>query len=618
MYRVARGGRGGRGNARFTTPTHQAPREWEPGEEGQERDIELVLKLIADVGLVGEPNAGKSTLLSVLSAARPKIADYPFTTLEPNLGVVQLSGSRTFVVADIPGIIEGAHEGKGLGLKFLQHVERTRVLAFLVPLDAPDPQAVYDQLRGEVRQYSATLAERPHVVVLTKRDLLPEGDDVPVLTAPGADRQLAISSASGTGLEELKEYLWRFVADAKAQGTSALRRRVARRSDRGGASDQERAAQVALALVNGVGHARRTTLLQSCSTAYGALSAPFEFLRALPGISVACATAIKATSVAAGRAGAARRRGARRHLSRPRRRRVPRHARRHPGAARRCSSRSGASNCSTGWRWRWSGAGITPPTAATPAGWWCRPRWTRGSAWSAGWRAASTPWPTSRRSTAGGETIGVLGNGFGVIYPAANRVLYERMRREGLLLTEFPPGDRPTAGSFQRRNRLISGLARVTVVVEAAAGSGTLITVDAALSQGRDVMVVPGAITSATSVGTNRLLRDGATPFLEAADLLAAFPEVRPPPRPEGAPAPSRRASSGPAAHAVRAARLPDARPHATPPRRPHRGGGRPRGGAPAGALRAGALRHRAPGAGPAVPARLTFPGSGRAVPFAP
>ena len=216
VYRVARGGRGGRGNARFTTPTHQAPREWEPGEEGQERDIELVLKLIADVGLVGEPNAGKSTLLSVLSAARPKIADYPFTTLEPNLGVVQLSGSRTFVLADIPGIIEGAHEGKGLGLKFLQHVERTRVLAFLVPLDAPDPQAVYDQLRGEVRQYSATLVERPHVVVLTKRDLLPEGDEVPVLEAPGADRQLTISSAAGTGLEELKEYLWRFVADAKA------------------------------------------------------------------------------------------------------------------------------------------------------------------------------------------------------------------------------------------------------------------------------------------------------------------------------------------------------------------------------------------------------------------
>jgi GTP-binding protein len=216
LVRVARGGRGGRGNARFTTPTHQAPREWEPGEEGQERELELVLKLIADVGLVGEPNAGKSTLLSVLSAARPKIADYPFTTLEPNLGVVQLSGSRTFVLADIPGIIEGAHEGKGLGLKFLQHVERTRVLAFLVPLDAEHPQAVYAQLRNEVRQYSAALADRPHVIVLTKRDLLPEDDAVPALDAPDAARQLTISSASGSGLEELKEFLFRFVAEARA------------------------------------------------------------------------------------------------------------------------------------------------------------------------------------------------------------------------------------------------------------------------------------------------------------------------------------------------------------------------------------------------------------------
>jgi GTPase len=218
---VARGGRGGRGNARFATPTHQAPREWEPGEEGQQRQIELVLKLIADVGLVGEPNAGKSTLLSVLSAARPKIADYPFTTLEPNLGVAQLSGQRTFVVADIPGIIEGAHAGKGLGLKFLQHVERTRVLAFLVPLDSPDPQAAYLALREEVRRYSETLAETPHLLLLTKWDLLPEGDPLPQVDAPDAAGVLAVSSAAGTGLEELKEFLWKFVEQAKQTAAAA-------------------------------------------------------------------------------------------------------------------------------------------------------------------------------------------------------------------------------------------------------------------------------------------------------------------------------------------------------------------------------------------------------------
>jgi GTP-binding protein len=213
---VAQGGRGGRGNARFATSTHQAPREWEPGEEGVDRQIELVLKLIADVGLVGEPNAGKSTLLSVISAARPKIADYPFTTLEPNLGVVGLSGNRSFVVADIPGIIEGAHEGKGLGLKFLQHVERTRVLAFLVPLDAEHPQQVYDQLRHEVESYSEELFAKPHVVVLAKRDLLEAKAELPVIHAPAAAGLIAISSAAGTGLDDLKEFLWRFVETAKA------------------------------------------------------------------------------------------------------------------------------------------------------------------------------------------------------------------------------------------------------------------------------------------------------------------------------------------------------------------------------------------------------------------
>jgi GTP-binding protein len=213
---VAKGGRGGRGNARFATSTHQAPREWEPGEEGEDRQIELVLKLIADVGLVGEPNAGKSTLLSVVSAARPKIADYPFTTLEPNLGVVGLPGHRSFVMADIPGIIEGAHQGKGLGLRFLQHVERTRVLAFLIPLDAEDPQASYERLRHEVSSYSPALAEKQHVVVLTKADLFPPNNPLPRLQAPGSKAVLAVSSASGQGIDALKEQLWKRVGEVKA------------------------------------------------------------------------------------------------------------------------------------------------------------------------------------------------------------------------------------------------------------------------------------------------------------------------------------------------------------------------------------------------------------------
>ena len=206
---VARGGRGGRGNARFATPTHRSPREWEPGESGEERRIELVLKLIADVGLLGEPNAGKSTLLSVISAARPKIADYPFTTLEPHLGVVALSDHRTFVVADIPGIIEGAHVGKGLGLKFLQHIERTRLMAVLVPADSPDPQATYELLLREAAAYSPALAAKPHLVVLTKADLQTPDTGRAAFSPRGGAPVVAVSSVTREGLPELLETLWK-------------------------------------------------------------------------------------------------------------------------------------------------------------------------------------------------------------------------------------------------------------------------------------------------------------------------------------------------------------------------------------------------------------------------
>nr|MBA2244660.1 GTPase ObgE [Gemmatimonadota bacterium] len=200
---VARGGRGGRGNARFATATNQAPRRADSGEEGEERRITLELKLIADVGLVGEPNAGKSTFLAAVSHATPKIGDYPFTTLTPNLGVVRLSDGRAFVVADIPGIIEGAHEGKGLGLQFLRHIERTRTLAYLIPADALDAQAEFERLRAELDSYSPELAAKPHCIVFTKADLLPPEWETPRIEAPDAWGQFLVSAVARRGLDSL-------------------------------------------------------------------------------------------------------------------------------------------------------------------------------------------------------------------------------------------------------------------------------------------------------------------------------------------------------------------------------------------------------------------------------
>ena len=235
---VARGGKGGWGNARFATATNRAPRRAEPGLPGEHRHLRLTLKLLADVGLVGFPNAGKSTLISRISAARPKIADYPFTTLSPNLGVVALSDDRSFVVADVPGLIEGAHLGHGLGHQFLRHLERTKVLVHLVDVSSAsgrDPVEDFDVIQQELAEFrpgadladltlSSPLSSKPQVVAATKIDALDDASRLERLRAHVEARGLvllAISAVAGTNLDRLLETVWPYVAAARAAAAEA-------------------------------------------------------------------------------------------------------------------------------------------------------------------------------------------------------------------------------------------------------------------------------------------------------------------------------------------------------------------------------------------------------------
>ena len=217
--RVCRGGKGGKGNKFFATSTNQTPRNAVPGKKGQDRNIRLELKLIADVGLVGMPNAGKSTLVSRCSAARPKIADYPFTTIEPVLGIVELSDFRRFVMADIPGLIEGAHAGAGLGHEFLKHIERTTLLVHILdimPTDGSNPVENYKAIRSELENYSKTLAQKQEVIVANKIDLDPDGKIVKELAEKLQQPVHPISAVTGSGTKELSEFLWQKVKELKS------------------------------------------------------------------------------------------------------------------------------------------------------------------------------------------------------------------------------------------------------------------------------------------------------------------------------------------------------------------------------------------------------------------
>lgn len=214
--KLLRGGRGGLGNWHFKSPTNRTPRYAQPGEPAIEKSIIMELKLLADVGLVGFPNAGKSTLLSAISAARPKIADYPFTTMEPQLGIVSYRGDRSFVMADIPGIIEGASEGKGLGLRFLRHIERNAVLLFMIPADADDIPRQYGILSEELEKFNPQLSDKPRLLAISKSDMLDDELRQEITaTLPEGVPHIFISAVTGQGITELKDMLWGEITDER-------------------------------------------------------------------------------------------------------------------------------------------------------------------------------------------------------------------------------------------------------------------------------------------------------------------------------------------------------------------------------------------------------------------